>query len=358
MKSLLVLLAHSLPVFSAEAPVSLQEILGKSGSPGAVITTPGDGTRAIGSANWDRTRPMKVDMHFRIGSVTKLFIGNLVLKLRDQGKLSLDDVIARHIPGVPNGDRITLRQLGNHTSGLPDAIRNPDFQKAIVANPERVWAADEILSFAFKNVESIPAPGEKWSYSNTNTILLALAAEKAGGAPWGQLLQREILTPLGLDHTSIPTDGALPEPHPLAYRYGKPNHPIGYGKIRFDVTHYSASWTHAAGDLVSTGHDLGKAAKALCLGTLLEPDSRRELHRWQETGQHGHRYGFCIESWDGLIGHRGDVPGFQAVIAVREITGEAYSVTTNLSNTPDGNGPANTILEEIVRRGGGDPPPR
>lgn len=350
MKSLLACVSTCVALTSA-APVTLDSAMELSGAPGAVVALPGEPIKAVGSADWERTRPMTVDMRFRIGSVTKLFIGNVILKLRDQGKLSLDDTIDRYVREVPNGDRITLRQLGNHTSGLPDAIRNQAFQKAIVAEPGREWRADEILRFAFEGNKALPAPGTKWSYTNTNTILLALAAEKVTGTPWPQLLQREILTPLGLEDTSVPADARLPLPHPPAYRHGKPAHPIGYGKIRFDVTGYSASWTHAAGNMISTAGDLRKAAKALCEGSLLNEDSRRELHAWVPTGVADHRYGFCIESWNGFTGHRGDVPGFQAVVAIAEGTGNTFVILTNLSNTPDGEGPANTLLKTLTRGG-------
>src|SRR5690606_4812923 len=112
---------------------------------------------------------------------------------------------------------------------------------------------------------------------------------------------------------------------------------------------YSASWTNAAGDLFSTIRDLQRASRPLCQGTLLSPGSRRILHDWVETGQDGYRYGFCIESWDGFTGHRGDVPGYQAVIACDELSGKAFVIATNLSNTRDGKGPAGEMLKWMRR---------
>lgn len=226
---------------------------------------------------------------------------------------------------------------------MPDAIRNPAFQKEIVADPRRVWSAPEILRHAFA-LNSSFQPGESWQYSNTNTILLALAAEDATGKPFGELLARKIIRPLGLKHTGFSADGKLPFPHPHGYRYGRPGHPIGYGKTRYDVSEYSSSWTHAAGDLYSAIGDLHRATRPLCIGTLLTEDSRRILHDWYETDRGGYRYGFCIESWDGYIGHRGDVPGYQAVVAVRERSGRALTIMTNLSNTSGGEGPASEML--------------
>ncbi len=300
--------------------------------------------RAAGHADWEKTRPVSADMHVRIGSVTKLFIGTLVLILHDEGKLDVDDKISRYVPGVPGGDAITLKQLANHTSGLPDAIRSREFQNAIVADPGREWAAAEILAHAFSQPPSSP-PGESWAYSNTNTILLAMAAEKAAGRPCGALLEEKIFRPLGMDGTAFPAGGKLPPPHPEGYRHGRKGHPIGYGNVRCLVSGYSASWTNAAGNLCSTIGDLGRAARPLCGGVLLSAESRRLLHEWRETGREGYRYGFCIESWDGFIGHRGDVPGYQAVIACDEKDGRGFAVVANLSNTSGGKGPAGELLE-------------
>ncbi len=308
--------------------------------------------RAMGHADWEKTLPVSTEMHFRIGSVTKLFIGNLILILRDEGKLDTEAPISRYVSGVPGGNAITLRQLANHTSGLPDAIRSPDFQKAIVADPGRVWTADEVLASAFSLKPLFPS-GTSWGYSNTNTVLLAAAAEKATGKSCADLLEEHIFSPLGMKNTGFPRGGMLPSPHPRSYRHGRPGHPIGYGKVRHDVTGYNASWANAAGDLSSTIGDLQRAVRPLCLGTLLSEESRAILHDWRETDTRGRRYGFCIESWDGVIGHRGDVPGYQALMAVDPASGRSYAIAANLSNTSGGDGPAELMLEYLRRA---DPP--
>lgn len=340
-----------LPALAVTSCVSTQDesaVMRSLEAPAFFIASENTGSppviRAIGHADWQKTLPVSTAMHLRIGSVTKLFIGNLVLILRDEGKLAIDHTISRYVPGVPNGDRITLRQLANHTSGLPDAISDPAFQDAIVADPAKVWTSREILARAFSLDPSFP-PGDSWEYSNTNTILLALAAEKATGRPIADLLREKIFTPLGMKHTGFPPQGKLPSPHPRAYRHGRWNRPIGYGRVLRDVTAYNASWTNAAGDLSSTIGDLQRASRPLCLGTLLREDSRRILHDWHETGEQGYRYGFCIESWNGFIGHRGDVPGYQAVIAHDETSDRTFAIVANLSNTSGGKGPAGELLE-------------
>jgi CubicO group peptidase (beta-lactamase class C family) len=126
---------------SVASATPLEEAVRAGDAPDAVIAIPGTGGSATSFADEEHTRPMEPGVHFRFGSVTKLFIGNLILKLRDQGMLSLDQPISRYVGRVLNAERITLRQLGTDTSRLPDTIRNPEFQEAIVADPERVWNA-------------------------------------------------------------------------------------------------------------------------------------------------------------------------------------------------------------------------
>lgn len=321
-----------------------------SGSPGALAAWQrGKQTPELwtsGNSSVEGGRPISIQDHMRIGSVSKLFIGTLILRLVDDGDLSLDEPVAKYVAGVPGGEDITLRHLGNHTSGLQGAIYSQDFQKAIVAQPERIWKPEEILAYAYR-LPSKFDPGKGWNYANTNTLLLALVAEKASGMKLGEALKKHVFDPLELQNSGILPGKVLPKPHTNAYRYGKKDHPIGYGDVFFDVSRYNASWTHAAGDMYATIEDLIKVVKPLCQGELLSPATRSELHRWVETGKPNWKYGFCIEAWNGLIGHRGDVPGYQALIAYDEKEELAIAVVTNLSNTPEGKGPANEIAGAI-----------
>ncbi|MEM6911304.1 MAG: serine hydrolase domain-containing protein [Verrucomicrobiota bacterium] len=301
-----------------------------------------EGSLALGSKE-----PVPLESPLRIGSVSKLFVGTIVLRLVDQDCFSLEDPIQKWVSGVPGGAEITLRQLGTHRSGLPDAIWDAEFQKAIVEEPGRFWRAEDILESVFRQ-ERVAQPDERFVYSNANTILLALAAEKASGRSLERLLAEEIGQPLQLEATLSHDRGLRPNRALRAYRHAKPDHPIGYGRVLTEVTALSASWAHAAGNFVSTLPDLAKAAPALCSGALLSEASRKELHHWRETGQEGWRYGFCIENWDGLVGHRGDVPGYQAVMAQeQEGPKRTWVVVTTLSNYADGSGPANLFLESL-----------
>lgn len=354
----LVLLAFMFIPMSAMAqtPEVLQAIVDETrkrhDAPGAlaVVCRLGDEPLLIASGTRDvkQTEPVTFNDHFRIGSLGKLLAGTVALRLAETGALDLEAPISRYVDDVPNGESITLLDLGRHTSGLPDAIRNPEFQRAIVVEPSRQWAAREILAFAFSQ-PATDAPGKAYRYSNSNTILLALAAEAATGKSFANLLKEIVFDPLGMTSSGHGAEPELPEPHPSGYRYGKEGHPIRYGTYFCDVSNFSAAWAGAAGDYHSTVTDMARAVRALCMGELLTPASRAILHDWRRTGQAEHAYGFCIEKWKGgWIGHRGDVPGFQAVAGWHPKLDLGIVVFSNLSNDSNGKGPANMIFAALA----------
>ena len=142
-----------------------------------------DGTyiRPFGVADKATGAPMKTDFYSRIGSQTKTHI-TAVLQLADQGKLGLNDPIAKFVDGVPQGDKITLRQLARMQSGLFSYSATKPFQDALFADPRRQFTPQELLGFAFAEPNTFP-PGEGFEYCNTNTILLGLVIEKVSGHP-------------------------------------------------------------------------------------------------------------------------------------------------------------------------------
>src|SRR5215213_180299 len=130
--------------------------------PGAIIGIWGpDGTyvRAFGQADKASRAPMKTDFYSRIGSQTKTFTATAVLQLADEGKVGLDDPIAKYIDGVPQGDKITLRQLARMQSGLFNYSEAKGFQQALFADPRRPFTPQELLGFAFSEPNVFP-PGE------------------------------------------------------------------------------------------------------------------------------------------------------------------------------------------------------
>ncbi len=300
----------------------------------------------LGVADVDTKKPMQRDFHMRIASVSKPFLGTAILLLADDGKLSLDDPVAKYVDGVPAGDKITIRQLANNTSGLFNSIENKDFQAAIVADPQHQWQNAEILKYAFAK-PAYGSPGENFRYSNTNAVVLSDVIEKVTGKPYADFVRSRVIEPLGLKHTGYLSEAAVPPPASSSYRNGYKNKWLGYGKAFYNVTGYSSSWAGAAGNMYSTVDDLLKAAKPLATGKLLSEKSRKELTKWLPTNYMNIQYGICLGELGGWIGHSGDVPGYCSYMGYSPKEDTSIVVLANLSNNKDGTS-ANERLRDIV----------
>ncbi len=266
---------------------------------------------ALGLADVERRTPASWGQSFRIASLSKVFVGQLILILAGDGKLELDDPVARYVPNVPGGEQITIRHLANHRSGLFNHIESPKVKAAFAKEPSRWWSIDELLGYSFEHAPYFP-PGAAHHYSNANTVLLAKIAEQVSGRPWEEELRARVLIPLNMTQSLIPAGNELPTPHLQGYALAGKEGPFFHrGSTLTNVTATSPSWWGPAGSMISTMADLKKAAKALATGALLKPDMYRELVRWTPADQAGFEYGFHIERVRGGIGHDGDVPGYQ-----------------------------------------------
>jgi len=131
----------------------LEKFIADNNIPGVLIqvTTPaGSWSEALGKANSSPSTRMSMDLQHRIGSVTKTFTTTLILQLAQEGKLSLDDPVSKFVAGVPNGDKITLRMLGNMTSGLREYLANTKFRNTFFKDPSRTWKPQELLDASYK----------------------------------------------------------------------------------------------------------------------------------------------------------------------------------------------------------------
>lgn len=319
--------------------------------PGALVGIAGAGVPttvlAIGTSDAEGNEPMRADMRMRIGSVSKLFVGAVVLRLVDQGVLSLDRPVSDYLAGIPEGKKITLRMLGRHTSGLACPIWNDDFQADILADPRRQWTARELLDRAAA-LPSHHEPGRGWHYSNTAATVAGLVAEKATGKSYEELLAKLVLRPLSLRSTGLCEAAAPPEPTPKSYRHGRKGRWLGYGNTFCDVTGYSASWAGIGGNMYSTARDLNVATLSLATGRLLSEESRRELLACQDSDWDGTQFGFFISRNARGIGHEGNVPGFEAVVRYQPGHQRTIVVLTNLSNNADGTMPAEQLFDLVA----------
>ena len=279
--------------------------------PGVVvgIWIPGRGswTTAIGKADIVASRPMDRADHVRIASITKTFVATAILQLVDQGKLSLDDKLAAYVEGIPNGEKITLRQLLGMTSGIYDFTMDEQFGKDFAANPLMPFGPRDVVAIVKRHVPEF-APGAKVAYCDTNYVFLGVVLEKAAGKPVAQVIGEQILTPLKLRDTSFPATAMMPAPFASGYYAGDD----GKGELKdYTSTNPNVAWT--AGAMISTLDDLRSWAKAFATGALLKPETHVEQLRFGTVGDSGGLnigYGLGIAKFGDFIGHNGAILGY------------------------------------------------
>ncbi len=248
--------------------------------------------------------PANINYTYRIGSVTKTFTITVLLQLVGEGRLSLDDKLAKFFPQYPKADSISVRSLCNMTSGIANYTGQPFFDE-MWANPTRIWFPDELAARGFASgFDSIP-PGE-YKYSNTNTILAGRIIEKITNRTLEQEINTRIIQPLGLQSTGFLTSGIqLPGTHGRGYYF------INYVPGQDLTEYFDLSTYWAAGSVYSKPHELAVYARALVAGGLL-PDSLQQKRLNNDfnytTPKDG--YGLGIYRHGSFYGHSGELQGF------------------------------------------------
>jgi D-alanyl-D-alanine carboxypeptidase len=323
------------PHQSAARPM-LQHIvrqLVRDGAPGAlaVVRTPSGIRRAhAGLASRQPRVPMAATDRFRVASITKTFVATVVLELVAEGTLRLDDPVERWLPGlVAKGRAITIRELLGHTSGLFDYLEDNAFVRAVVAHPGRSWSPRKLVAIATSH-PPLFLPGDGWSYSNTNYILLGLVVEAAGGTTLTQQLRRRLFEPLGLTATSFPTGTHIDGAH--AHGYIGPA-TLPRRRSLLDTSPASASLAWAAAAIVSTGDDVTSFYAALLGGRLLPPDLLAEM----ETPTVDAHYGLGLLEADTpcgrAYGHEGNLLGYRSFVFARPDGARVALVMVNVDRT-------------------------
>jgi D-alanyl-D-alanine carboxypeptidase len=275
---------------------------------------------------------------YRIGSVTKTFVATVVLQLVDEGRLSLDAPVAKRLPHLlANGNRITVRQLLNHTSGLPDFVQDSEHFAGIVQN--RIWAPRELVALAERHPQLF-APGSAWSYSNTNYVVAGLLIKAVTGHSLARELNRRIFSPLRLGHTSFPVaNGRLGGHHAHGYVSTEAIPTTDGG--RHDVTGYNPSHAWAAGAIVSNAADLSRFYRALMNGRLLGRPLLREMTTTvaeDPTDPNSFHYGLglrrvndtCGANW----GHDGTTFGYRGMAYWNARTGRTVVIASTMFPAP------------------------
>ncbi|MEK5406362.1 serine hydrolase domain-containing protein [Paenibacillus sp. FSL W8-0439] len=275
-----------------------------------------DGERwsyATGTASFEVPRPVEPDFSFRIGSITKTFTATVVLQLAQEKKLNLDDSVEKWLPGVIkgngyDGNKITIRQLLNHTSGLA-SYTDLDFRDiTLPQNPFRYYSSDELISMGLAK-PPVYAPGKGWNYSNMNTILAGQIIQKVTGDTYAEQIRKRLIEPLGMTGTFVMENSHnIPGKHATGYNMDRSGH-------LYDLTEMSQSWANAAGDIVSTTKDLTTFFSSLLGGKLLNQEIMDQMFTTVDSpiGKVGLGI-YEIKTADGQSywGHAGGTFGFES----------------------------------------------
>ncbi|WP_438871144.1 serine hydrolase domain-containing protein [Paractinoplanes tereljensis] len=275
-------------------------------------------TPAAGVADVATGSPVLDGMRHRVGSITKTFVATTVLQLVNERRVSLDAPIGRYLPRglVPSdlSSQVTVRMLLQHTSGIGNYTNELiKTEEDIITMGQTIYQPEQLVRLGLQ-AGATNAPGATWSYSNTNYILAGLIIERVTGNRYESEVSRRILRPLGLRDTYF--EGADPKirgPHMHAYV------PWIDGTLK-DFTVYNMTWGWAAGEIVSTAHDLDVFYRALLSGRLLKPALLAEMENTvpqfpEEPAAGGYGLGLywvdlpCGRFW----GHDGGTIGHQTI---------------------------------------------
>ncbi|MFE4823667.1 serine hydrolase domain-containing protein [Streptomyces sp. NPDC056704] len=312
----------------------LNALVHTDGVPAALasVKVRGGRTRAYTAGVGDLATGAKVprDGQVRVGSNTKTFTAVVVLQLVGEGKIGLDAPVDAYLRGLVRGDgidgrQITVRQLLQHTSGLPNYSQ-------YLGDDIRYYDPRELLDLALQHKADF-APGTNWAYSNTNYLVAGLIVQKVTGRSLAEEIDQRVIKRIGLRHTYFPAPGEemIRERHPRGYYQDSAGAPL------VDATEWDPSWAWAAGQMVSTNSDLNRFFSALLAGRLL-PKAQLDQMRTTVPASYpfpvGARYGLGLVSTPlscgGVYwGHGGSMTGYETRGGVTE-DGRAANVAVTM----------------------------
>lgn len=312
-----------------------------------------------GHRDLEKTAPITADMHFRIGSVTKTFVGMTVMQLVQEGLLGLDDAISTRLPedvveslsAAYDPETLTIRQLLQHMSGIahfPDDQEN--WLVPYFISPETQWTDRELVEIAV----GLGPEGEvgEFNYSNTNFVLLGMIVEEVAGTPWQTEVQTRFIDTLELSGTSVPDTGDMSLPEPYAAGYADladmtdgfiPDHSL------VDRTALDPSFLGACGNMISTPEDMRRWIGAIGEGRLLDEATQSEY--MSSITYLSENFGVGLAIIDnvgrGAIGHPGRVIGYDTSV---QYHGEAQISIVTIANRTlkGGEGIHNAVLWEAL----------
>ncbi|UGT43786.1 beta-lactamase family protein [Nocardia yamanashiensis] len=317
------------------------DALVKSGVTGAIATVTENGqtvtlTAGVADRGTGAPIPATPDQQVRVGSISKSFVGAIMLQLVDEGRVRLDEPVDTYLPGLLRGQgvdgrTITVRQILQHRSGLPEFSDAPEIDEYRAALESRTQTPAAEVALALRNPAQF-APGATYKYTNTNYIVAAMIIEKVSGRAYSEELAGRILTPVQLTNTYLPPTGE----HDI-----RGPHPHGYATIdgvRTDVTLSEPSIPWAAGALVSTGADLNRFYLALLAGQIVAQAQLADMLTTESPiPDTDFSYGIGIGTAQlscgtRFYGHTGGITGF---LTNAYATKEGRAVTLALTEAPE-----------------------
>ncbi|GAA3084027.1 serine hydrolase domain-containing protein [Streptomyces roseofulvus] len=316
------------------------------GAPGAMARFSGpDGVESLTAGVRDRATGAPMDIHarFRIGSVSKTFSTVVLLQLVDEGRLVLDAPVNRYLPGLLPDDRITVRHLLTHRSGLADYTNAmfADTVPGFEAVRNRVFTYQELVDLSLAEPRTTE-PGVSYRYSNANFVVVGMLIEKLTGKPVDRAYEQRVFKPLKLRDTSY----VHPDTRIKGLRVRGYLHPDAAGEPLVDSTEQTVSWAQSAGAVISSPADLNTFTSALMRGRLLSPAMLEEMTTVTPTDTTNTRfYGLGLRRYDlscgtRVYGHTGTVQGFYTYAFSTRDGRRSLSAVANTSN----HGAANTAL--------------
>lgn len=268
---------------------------------------------------------------FRIGSITKSMTAVTLLRLVEQGTLSLAAPVSDFVPDLPNGDQITLAMLLNMTAGLPDITTAPDFLSDYYADPNREWTVEDSLN-AIRGLPPTGQPGVSQQYNNSNYIVLGEVLRVATGIPAEQVMAEQVVMPARLKRTALPTDPELPQP-------AVPGVMTIDGEER-DVDLQNPQIPFTSGFAISTVEDLRSWVSQLTSGDLLNDETF--ALQLPPPASDEPTYGMGLADFGGWLGHNGSVAGYSTMM-LREPQSGAVLVAVST-----GGGPVNAAPDAVA----------
>lgn len=303
-----------------------RDLLTQSGVPSASLAIVKDGKiaylQAYGEARLDPKTPARSEMRYSIGSISKQFTAAAILLLQEEGKLLLDDKVAKFLPDLTRANEVTIRQLLSHTSGYQDYWPQ-DYVPPMMLQP--ITAQKIMEQWARKPLDF--DPGTKWQYSNTNYVIAGVVIERASGMPLLQFLQNRIFTPLAMKSVANIDQEKLGDTDATGYmRYA-------LGPLRV-APKEGKGWLFAAGELAMPAADLARWDISIIDQTLLTASSYTELETEVRLKNGlGTQYGLGLDITTQFdrrtLAHGGEVSGFTAENMVFPDDRAAIVVLTN-----------------------------